>query len=169
MWARVRIRMIWRPSMYARIKLIYHSHFARNVKCGSLQCKDGNRQPVPGFDQMSSKTIISIKGAEYECKWVDTYSFCFLFSLKLSANRSCIFDVISRTTSGAAISSDSTEHGLVRNGSPCGKNLICMNQTCVSLFPYIDQTKCPTNSNNVECYGQGVSQLKSQGNMNIGT
>lgn len=47
--------------------------FWRNVKCGSLQCKDGDRQPaIPGFDDnnkhMSSKTIISIKGVEYECK-----------------------------------------------------------------------------------------------------
>lgn len=41
----------------------------RNVKCGSLQCKDGDRQPtIAGMDQMSSKTIISIKGVEYECK-----------------------------------------------------------------------------------------------------
>lgn len=64
-----------------------------------------------------------------------------------------------RTTSGAAVSRDFTENGLVRDGTPCGRNLICVNQTCVSIFPYIDQTKCPTNNNNVECYGQGVSNI----------
>lgn len=42
----------------------------RNVKCGSLQCKDGDRQPqqINGVDIMNSKTIISIKGIEYECR-----------------------------------------------------------------------------------------------------
>lgn len=64
-----------------------------------------------------------------------------------------------RTTSGSAPSGEFTENGLVRDGTPCGTNLICVNQTCVSLFPYIDQTKCPTNSNNVECYGQGVREI----------
>lgn len=67
--------------------------------------------------------------------------------------------LIYRTTSGAAVSRNFTENGLVRDGTPCGRNLICVNQTCVSIFPYIDQTKCPTNNNNVECYGQGVSSI----------
>lgn len=40
-----------------------------NVVCGSLQCKEGERQPtVDGMDQLNSRTIISIKGEEYECK-----------------------------------------------------------------------------------------------------
>lgn len=66
-----------------------------------------------------------------------------------------------RTTSGPAITREYTEDGLVHDGAPCGKNLVCVNQTCVSIFPYIDQTKCPTDGNNVECYGQGVSQFDS--------
>lgn len=70
---------------------------------------------------------------------------------------STLFFTSVRSTSGAATSREFLENGLVRDGTPCGRNLVCVNQTCVSLFPYIDQTKCPTNSNNVECYGQGVS------------
>jgi len=43
----------------------------RNVQCGTLQCKDGERQPVnDGIDQLYSRTIISIKGQEFECKCV---------------------------------------------------------------------------------------------------
>lgn len=43
--------------------------FCSNVKCGTLQCKEGERQPTPeGMDQLNSRTIISIKGVEYECK-----------------------------------------------------------------------------------------------------
>lgn len=41
----------------------------RNVQCGSLQCKDGDSTPIiEGMDQLYSRTIISIRGVEYECK-----------------------------------------------------------------------------------------------------
>ncbi|XP_030378642.1 uncharacterized protein LOC115627181 [Scaptodrosophila lebanonensis] len=100
-----------------------------NVQCGTLQCKEGERQPVnDGIDQLYSRTIISIKGQEYECK----------------------------ATSGQVGSNSYPEHGLVKDGTPCGDNLICLNQTCVSLFPHVDQTKCPTNKQGQECSERGV-------------
>lgn len=41
----------------------------RNVKCGSLQCQLGNRYPVVvGMDEYYTRTVITIKGTEYECK-----------------------------------------------------------------------------------------------------
>ncbi|XP_055911634.1 disintegrin and metalloproteinase domain-containing protein unc-71 isoform X1 [Eupeodes corollae] len=100
-----------------------------NVQCGTLQCKEGERQPInDGIDQLYSRTIISIKGVEYECK----------------------------ATSGQVGSNEYPEHGLVKDGTPCGDNLICVNQTCVSLFPHIDQTKCPANKQGQECSDHGV-------------
>ncbi|XP_060665493.1 uncharacterized protein LOC132797745 isoform X8 [Drosophila nasuta] len=99
-----------------------------NVQCGTLQCKEGERQPVnDGIDQLYSRTIISIKGQEYECK----------------------------ATSGQVGSNSYPEHGLVKDGTPCGDNLICLNQTCVSLFPHVDSTKCPTNKQGQECSEHG--------------
>ncbi|KAF2904688.1 hypothetical protein ILUMI_01494, partial [Ignelater luminosus] len=99
-----------------------------NVRCGSLQCTLGNRYPlVKGLDEMYSRTIISIKGIEYECK----------------------------ATSGTVAKTDLPPLGLVRDGTPCGENLICLNQSCSSIFPHIDQTKCPSNQNNLECSGHG--------------
>lgn len=53
------------------------------------------------------------------------------------------------------------EHGLVLDGTPCGTNLVCVNQTCVSIFPYIDTSKCPTNHKSIECSGNGVSHTHS--------
>jgi len=41
----------------------------RNVLCGSLQCQKGNKQPViDGMKDLHTKTIISHKNQEYECK-----------------------------------------------------------------------------------------------------
>ncbi|XP_037919023.1 disintegrin and metalloproteinase domain-containing protein unc-71 isoform X3 [Hermetia illucens] len=101
-----------------------------NILCGSLQCKEGERQP-PGFDdpsQLILRTIVSIKGVEYECK----------------------------TNNGKIGSNEFPEHGVVKDGTPCGENLICVNRTCVSLFPHIDQTKCPSNKMGYECSDHGV-------------
>lgn len=152
------------------------------------------------MDHLYSRTIISSKGAEYECKYVSsgvevymamacgtrefvhavgrsselssgwtrnslnvteiTLIMHFLNSYFLSVSFSSFIPTplfIRRATSGTVESSDFPEHGLVHDGTPCGENLVCVNQTCVSLFPHIDNTKCPTNQNNVECSGHGVS------------
>lgn len=69
--------------------------------------------------------------------------------------------IIRRATSGTIDATlDFPEHGLVRDGTPCGENLVCVNQTCVSLFPYIDTSKCPIGPNNVECTSNGVNILE---------
>ncbi|XP_045542870.1 disintegrin and metalloproteinase domain-containing protein 11 isoform X1 [Papilio machaon] len=100
-----------------------------NVRCGSLQCQLGNRYPVvPGMDDYYTRTVITIKGNEYECK----------------------------ATTGLPEHSEIGPLGLVRDGTPCGDNLVCVNQTCSSIFPYIDHTKCPTDHNNHECSARGV-------------
>ncbi|XP_054286585.1 disintegrin and metalloproteinase domain-containing protein 12 isoform X4 [Macrosteles quadrilineatus] len=100
-----------------------------NVRCGSLQCQLGSARPkIPGLDELYSRTIISMKGNEYECK----------------------------TTSGTISNTDLPDMGLVRDGTPCGDNLICVNQSCTSIFPHIDQGRCPSNHNNLECSGHGT-------------
>ncbi|XP_063983503.1 disintegrin and metalloproteinase domain-containing protein 33 isoform X5 [Diachasmimorpha longicaudata] len=108
-------------------------HFVKcesgNVRCGSLQCQDGSEQPViDGMDPSWSRTIISIRGKEYECK----------------------------ATSGKVEGKDLPGMGLVHDGTSCGDNLICVNQTCTNVFPYIDQGKCPSNQHDLECSGNGV-------------
>lgn len=46
---------------------------------------------------------------------------------------------------------------LVRDGTACGEKLICVNQTCESLYPFIEPGHCETNNNALECSGHGVS------------
>lgn len=47
---------------------------------------------------------------------------------------------------------------LVQDGTACGEKLICMNQTCESIYPYIEPGQCKTNNNALECSGHGVSR-----------
>ncbi|XP_043512070.1 disintegrin and metalloproteinase domain-containing protein 11-like isoform X10 [Frieseomelitta varia] len=110
-----------------------------NVRCGSLQCQQGSKQPmIIGIDH--SRTIISTKGKEYECK----------------------------STTGKVEGSEMPGMGLVRDGTSCGDNLICVNQTCMSLYPLIGNEKCPSNHNNNECSGNGVCTNMNKCYCNLG-
>nr|XP_018902023.1 PREDICTED: disintegrin and metalloproteinase domain-containing protein 12 [Bemisia tabaci] len=100
-----------------------------NLFCGSLHCQGGTQIPTTASqNQIYSRTIISIMGKKFECK----------------------------ATSGQDLNGELPDMGLVRDGTPCGENLICVNQTCSNLFMHIDQTKCPSNHVNMECSGHGV-------------
>ncbi|XP_065200094.1 disintegrin and metalloproteinase domain-containing protein 11 isoform X3 [Planococcus citri] len=96
-----------------------------NVLCGSLQCANGSQYPASHLGHEYTRTIISIKGYEYECK--------------STRNRNV-----------------TTVKGLVRDGTPCGTDLICINQTCTSIFPHVDHGKCPSNHKNLECSSHGL-------------
>ncbi|XP_076169368.1 disintegrin and metalloproteinase domain-containing protein mind-meld isoform X5 [Ptiloglossa arizonensis] len=97
-----------------------------NVRCGSLQCQQGNKHPMKKVD--NSRTVVSIGGQEFECK----------------------------STPGKVEGSELPYTGLVRDGTTCGDNLICVNQTCTNFFALLDNEKCPSNHNNNECSGRGV-------------
>ncbi|XP_076651879.1 disintegrin and metalloproteinase domain-containing protein mind-meld isoform X12 [Halictus rubicundus] len=98
----------------------------KNVRCGSLQCQQGSKQPViPGFDH--SHIVMSIRGEEYQCK----------------------------STTGKVDGSEVPGMGLVRDGTSCGNNSVCVNQTCTNVFPLINKERCPSNHNNNECSGNG--------------
>ncbi|XP_034951684.1 disintegrin and metalloproteinase domain-containing protein 9 isoform X4 [Chelonus insularis] len=119
-------------------------HFVKceieNVRCGSLQCQKGSKQPViDGMHHSWTRTIISIQGNEYECKATSKVE-----GLEVPGM------------------------GLVRDGTSCGENLICINQTCTSVFPHTDMVKCPTNHNNLECSGNGVCTNVNKCYCNIG-
>ncbi|KMQ97432.1 adam 11 [Lasius niger] len=81
---------------------------AENVRCGSLQCQQGSKQPViEGMKDYYSRTIISIKSKEYECK----------------------------ATTGRVEGSDIPGMGLVRDGTSCGDNLACTNVNRCYCYP----------------------------------
>lgn len=95
------------------------------------------------------------EGGESLAEWLRGY--CGVFPLGFYFKKT--YKRICRATSGQVGSNSYPEHGLVKDGTPCGDNLICLNQTCVSLFPHVDQTKCPTNKQGQECSEHGVSFL----------
>uniref|UniRef100_A0A8D8SE29 Disintegrin and metalloproteinase domain-containing protein 11 n=1 Tax=Cacopsylla melanoneura TaxID=428564 RepID=A0A8D8SE29_9HEMI len=109
-----------------------------NILCGTLHCKKGSRNPVLQYLQGNwLSTVIHLEGGEFECK----------------AHTGPILDPDSglpvRNTHRLPVL------GLVRDGTPCGEHLICVNQTCTSVFPYMDQGRCPSNNEEV-CSGRGT-------------
>ncbi|KAK7067146.1 Disintegrin and metalloproteinase domain-containing protein 22 [Halocaridina rubra] len=102
-----------------------------NIMCGTLQCQFGMQQPVtPNMDQSYSRTIVAMGGQEYECKTVR-------YMLQGDSRRG-------------------QDWTLVQDGTACGEKLICINQTCDSLYPFIEPGQCKTNNNALECSGHGV-------------
>ncbi|XP_042884522.1 disintegrin and metalloproteinase domain-containing protein unc-71-like [Penaeus japonicus] len=102
-----------------------------NIMCGTLQCQLGMQHPVtPNMDQSYSRTIVAMGGQEYECKTVR-------------------YEVLDDRRRDA-------DWTLVQDGTACGEKLICMNQTCESIYPYIEPGQCKTNNNALECSGHGV-------------
>ena len=49
------------------------------------------------------------------------------------------------------------DYGMVQDGTKCGQEMICMNQTCVNTAQFKSYTRCPVDATNVECSGRGVS------------
>lgn len=46
----------------------YSRYFCSNVLCGTLQCAKGSQQPHKHLNRDYTRTIISNKGQEFECK-----------------------------------------------------------------------------------------------------
>lgn len=88
-------------SLNIRANYLCVSSSHRNVKCGSLQCKDGDRQPssVNGIDITNSKTTIGVKGVEYECKWVNKKTHLLWFPPKRTFNHKNWWTLFSYTQS----------------------------------------------------------------------
>lgn len=106
----------------------YRKCEASNVLCGSLQCRGGSKVPILKLssEKQYARTIVSIGGREFECK------------------------VISGTLE------NSRDMGLIQDGTKCGENKICINQTCVNMKLFMQHGRCPSNNVALECSGHGV-------------
>ncbi|XP_035704990.1 disintegrin and metalloproteinase domain-containing protein 11 isoform X4 [Folsomia candida] len=101
-----------------------------NMMCGSLQCQDGTSNPILQSTLSSttvSRIVLTLDRQEHECK-----------------------NLNSPKGDSAAANLE-----LVRDGTRCGEEMICMNQTCVKLANYMDNTRCPSNHVGLECSGHG--------------
>lgn len=48
------------------------------------------------------------------------------------------------------------DFGMVQDGTKCGDEMICLNQSCISIRPMKSYTRCPADSQNLECSGRGI-------------
>ncbi|KAF0298579.1 Disintegrin and metalloproteinase domain-containing protein 19 [Amphibalanus amphitrite] len=95
-------------------------------------CQLGYPNPVVASgggagDQTVSRTVISIRGQEFHCN----------------------------VASGNMDPRRNPDHGMVLDGTRCGTDRICVNQTCTSIYPHISQGRCP-GTGGKECSGHGV-------------
>ncbi|KAF2368825.1 EGF-like domain extracellular [Trinorchestia longiramus] len=99
-----------------------------NAKCGKLFCQNGRPAPIVSSPNTSYfKAAFNIHGRELECK------------------------VLNYDDSG-----HDDDWSLTHDGTACGKNLVCINQTCTSIYVYIEPGHCMTNNSMMECSGHGV-------------
>lgn len=99
-----------------------------NILCGAVQCQQGGRIPiVQGMNKQYARTIVSIGGAEYECK-----------------------------VASGNLELDITDLGMMPDGSKCAENKICVNQTCLKLEFFVEPGACLTNNIALSCSGHGV-------------
>ncbi|KFM63610.1 Disintegrin and metalloproteinase domain-containing protein 23, partial [Stegodyphus mimosarum] len=106
------------------------------------------------MDKQYSRTIVYLGGAEYECKAVQKFDTSH-------SNKSRTAGYIA--VSGGTLSvPDIPDLGMVRDGTKCAEEKICVNQTCVSVTQFIEPGNCPTTHLGHICSGHGVcSNLNS--------
>ncbi|XP_071748566.1 disintegrin and metalloproteinase domain-containing protein unc-71 isoform X3 [Lepeophtheirus salmonis] len=101
-----------------------------NYNCGTLHCSQGSSKPL--LKLLASEFTTHQKqerGKHFECKVVRGY----LQGLS------------------------STDVGMVEDGSKCGEDKICLNQTCINLRPLQSYTNCPSHpSTKRECSDHGT-------------
>lgn len=125
-------------------QLLYHLHCSTSINLNTVPSL------ISSYNLNSSRDIKDIMVPIY-----------YLVNCEASSAKPIVINnrSIHRTTTGTKQESDLPRSGLVRDGTPCGENLICLNQTCTSIFPHMSQEKCPSNTNSVECSGHGVSYI----------
>ncbi|GFT37240.1 disintegrin and metalloproteinase domain-containing protein 28 [Trichonephila clavipes] len=116
------------PSRFPDLSPIEHiwDHFGRDSYCGSLQCSEGEKEPV-SKDVLPMDFVVykmNTGGSVHECK---TRTF----------------------------SSTDLKYGLVKDGTKCGYQKLCLNQTCTSIRSIISG-KCPLEEIHSTCSGHGV-------------
>ncbi|GIY72927.1 hypothetical protein CDAR_277442 [Caerostris darwini] len=97
-----------------------------NSFCGSLQCSNGGKTPV-------AKEILPIDFVVY----------------KMNAE-GAVHECKTRT-----FSSTDLQHGLVKDGTKCGYQKLCLNQTCTSIRSILSG-KCPLEELQATCSGHGI-------------
>ncbi|GIX84798.1 disintegrin and metalloproteinase domain-containing protein 33 [Caerostris extrusa] len=105
---------------------IQNARLSRNSFCGSLQCSNGGKTPV-------AKEILPIDFVVYKMN-----------------SEGAVHECKTRT-----FSSTDLQHGLVKDGTKCGYQKLCLNQTCTSIRSILSG-KCPLEELQATCSGHGI-------------
>lgn len=97
-----------------------------------------------------AKTIVSINNVEYECKVAHQQPITS--SLSIDQNEPKLQDGI--------LTFAQAHTGMVVDGTKCGDNMICYNNSCVGIEQFIEPGDCPTDNVAITCSGHGVSTKK---------
>ncbi|XP_059084757.1 uncharacterized protein LOC131881812 isoform X4 [Tigriopus californicus] len=97
-----------------------------NIECGTLHCQGGNNKPTISQGTYTTHTQ-TFNGKEVHCKIM-----------------------------GTEFNDMGEDYGMIQDGTRCGNEMICLNQSCISIRPMMSYTRCPADSQNIECAGRGI-------------
>ena len=99
--------------------------------------------------------VTSGKG-EYECKVA--HQQLEQPSPLLSTSLSNLIDQTEPKVIDGILTFSQAHTGMVADGTKCGDNMICFNNSCVGIEQFIEPGDCPTDNVAITCSGHGVSR-----------
>lgn len=97
--------------------------------------------------------MVYISGVEYECKVAHQQP------ITASTQPLTTIDQNEIKIGDGILTFAQAHTGMIIDGTKCGDNMICYNNSCVGIEQFIEPGDCPTDNVAITCSGHGVSVL----------